>query len=451
MTGGRYEAVIVGAGIAGLTAGWALRDRKILVLEATDRVGGRLRSEPRGPYWLNLGAHLFGGPGTLLDRLVAEMGLETRPIPGNRMGLAFRGHVLASGRPETYPFRLPLSWRARLSFVRAGLRLRTAAKGHLRAALPCPGESPGQTRARLLAYRDDETFAAYLGDLHPDVAAIFKPIAERVTAEPAQISAGYGAALFAMVWGDDQTGTARNLIGGSALLPQALAHRLGDRVVTGAAVQEVVQDGAGVRVRFQRQAAHHEVAADYAVVATPSHVTHRIVRDLPRDTAEALAWIPYGPFICGAFLTEETGPMPWDHIYAIAVVDKSFNMLFNHANPLRTSDKREPGGSLMVYAGGDLGKRLLPMSDDEIRALFLRDLYDVLPATRGIVREALIQRWEHAIPYAPPGRARLQPALSRPLGRIFLAGDYLQYAAMELAAVTGLEAASEVRQRLGTV
>jgi len=234
-------------------------------------------------------------------------------------------------------------------------------------------------------------------------------------------------------------------------LPQALAHRLGDRVVTGAAVQEVVQDGAGVRVRFQRQAVHHEVAADYAVVATPSYVTHRIVKDLPRDTAEALAWIPYGPFICGAFLTEETGPMPWDHIYAIAVADKSFNMLFNHANPLRTGDKREPGGSLMVYAGGDLGKRLLPMSDDEIRALFLRDLHDVLPATRGIVRETLIQRWEHAIPYAPPGRARLQPALSRPLGRIFLAGDYLQYAAMELAAVTGLEAASEVRQRLGTV
>jgi oxygen-dependent protoporphyrinogen oxidase len=86
------------------------------------------------------------------------------------------------------------------------------------------------------------------------------------------------------------------------------------------------------------------------------------VRDLPRDTAEALASIPYGPFIVGAFLTEETGPMPWDHLYAVAVVDKSFNMLVNHANPLRTEDKREPGGNLMVYAGGDRGMRLLPMS-----------------------------------------------------------------------------------------
>jgi oxygen-dependent protoporphyrinogen oxidase len=68
--------VIVGAGIAGLTAGWTLADRDILVLEASERVGGRMRSEPRGPYWLNLGAHLFGGPGALLDRLVTEMGLE---------------------------------------------------------------------------------------------------------------------------------------------------------------------------------------------------------------------------------------------------------------------------------------------------------------------------------------------------------------------------------------
>ena len=449
MSEGRYEAVIVGGGIAGLTAGWTLRDRKILVLEATDRVGGRMRSEPRGPYWLNLGAHLFGGPGTLMDRLVTETGLETRRIPGNRMGLAFRGRVVASGRPETYPFRLPLSWGARLSFVRAGLRLRAAAQEHIRAVRPRPGETAIEKRARVLAHRDDQSFAAYLGDLHPDVAAIFRAISERVTAEPEQISAGCGAALFALVWGDDQTGSARNLIGGSELLPQALAHRLGERVLTGAAVEEVAPHADGVRVRFVRQGAPVDVSADYAIVATPSYVTHRIIKGLPRDTAEALASIPYGPFICGAFLTEESGPMPWDHIYAIAVVAKSFNMLFNHANPLRTPDKREPGGSLMVYAGGDRGRRLLSLSNDEIRALFLRDLHDVLPATRGIVREVLIQRWEHAIPYAPPGRARIQPVLSRPLGRVFLAGDYLEFPEMEAAAATGLEAAQEVRRRLG--
>ena len=179
-------------------------------------------------------------------------------------------------------------------------------------------------------------------------------------------------------------------------------------------------------MRFVRQGAPVDVSADYAIVATPSYVTHRIIRGLPRDTAEALASIPYGPFICGAFLTEESGPMPWDDIYAIAVVDKFFDMLVDP--PTRSdSGQREPGGSLMVYAGGDRGRRLLPLSNDEIRALFLRDLHDVLPATRGIVREVLIQRWEHAIPYAPPGRAPIQAGLSRPLGRVFLAGEFLEF------------------------
>jgi protoporphyrinogen oxidase len=37
------------------------RDRNILVLEATDRVGGRIKSEPRGHFWLNFGTHVFDG------------------------------------------------------------------------------------------------------------------------------------------------------------------------------------------------------------------------------------------------------------------------------------------------------------------------------------------------------------------------------------------------------
>ncbi|PYM66190.1 MAG: hypothetical protein DMD79_03300 [Candidatus Rokuibacteriota bacterium] len=444
----RYEAVIVGAGIAGLTAAWTLRDRDILVLEASERVGGRMRSEPRGPYWLNLGAHLFGGPGSLLDRLVGEVGLETRAIPGNRMGLAFKGRILAGGRPETYPLRLPLSLGARLSFIRAGLRLRMAAQGYLRAMRPRPGESPAETRARAIAYRDDQTFAEYLGPMHPDVAGIFQAISERITAGPEEISAGCGAALFALVWGGEQT-LARNLIGGSELLPQALARRLGERVVTGAAAREVVASGDGARVRWSRRGVGEDVAAAHVIVATPAYVTREIVQGLPPETADALARIPYGPFVCGAMLTDEPGPMPWDGIYAIAVVDKSFNMLFNHANPLRMPGKREPGGSLMVYGGGDRGRRLLAMTDEQIRELILRDVRAVLPGTTGIVREVVIQRWEKAIPYARPGRARLQPALERPLGPVLLAGDYLEYAEMEAAAATGLQAAEEVRRRLG--
>jgi protoporphyrinogen/coproporphyrinogen III oxidase len=445
-----YEVIIAGGGIAGLAAAWELRDRNIMVFESADRVGGRMRSEPRGMYWLNLGAHLFGGPDSHLARLVEEAGLETRAIPGNRMGLALRGKVVASGTPETYPLRLPLSVSARLSFIKSGLRLRAAAQGFQRAARRRPGEPASMARARILAYRENETFADYLGTMHPEVASIFSAIAERITAEPHEITAGCGAALFAVVW-DSKLTLARNLIGGSALLPLALARHLGPRVVTDAAVEEVVPEATRVRVRVRRSGQSQELSARYVIAATPAHVTHRIVRNLPADTSAALARITYGPFVCGAVLTEEAGPMPWDDVYAIVTPGKIFNMLFNHANVVRGRGPREPGGSLMAYGGGDLGRRLLEMTDAQIRDAFLRDIYTILPEVRGIVREVIVQRWEYAIPYIGPGRPGLQPALERPLGRILLAGDYLEFPEMETAAVTGLEAARTARSGLAPV
>ena len=40
-----YDTVIIGGGIAGLTAAYMLRDKNILLLEQEDRFGGRVWSE----------------------------------------------------------------------------------------------------------------------------------------------------------------------------------------------------------------------------------------------------------------------------------------------------------------------------------------------------------------------------------------------------------------------
>ena len=93
------DVVIVGGGIAGLSAAWRLRHRDVLLLEAGDRLGGRMRSDPCGDYWLNYGAHLFPAPGSLVDGMARECGLETVPVTGGMMGLAV-GSTLLDARPR---------------------------------------------------------------------------------------------------------------------------------------------------------------------------------------------------------------------------------------------------------------------------------------------------------------------------------------------------------------
>ena len=130
------DVVIVGGGIAGLSAAWRLRHRDVLLLEAGDRLGGRMRSDPCGDYWLNYGAHLFPAPGSLVDGMARECGLETVPVTGGMMGLAVGSKILDGGRVETYPFRLPLSVRERIAFAKAGVKVQLGGRALSPARAP---------------------------------------------------------------------------------------------------------------------------------------------------------------------------------------------------------------------------------------------------------------------------------------------------------------------------
>jgi protoporphyrinogen/coproporphyrinogen III oxidase len=109
---------------------------------------------------------------------------------------------------------------------------------------------------------------------------------------------------------------------------------------------------------------------------------------------------------------------------------------------------REPGGSLMVYSGASLGRNLWDLDDARVVETYLRDLDEVLPGARRIVAEAVVHRWEHGLPYVRPGRHRIQRVLERPLGNIFLAGDYLGTRYTDTAIRTGVAVATSIAQQL---
>ena len=432
------DVVIVGGGIAGLSAAWRLRHRDVLLLEAGDRLGGRMRSDPCGEYWLNYGAHLFPAPGSLVDTMARRCGLETVPVTGSMMGLALGSTLLNGGRVETYPFRLPLSVRDRLAFIRAGVKVQRAVKRY-------------QRLEQRYDFEDGRTFGELLGPLPPAVHEIFSCAAHRATAELDDLSAGCGIGLFALVWGGKGSLIARNLLGGTGRLPAALGRELGERARTGARVDGVEPDGAELVVRCGAD----EIRARHVIVAAQAPYAAPLVAPVAGRAADALARLTYGAFVSVAVETRETRAMPYDDMYAMATPGRVFDMFTNQAHALRATRPRRPGGSLMLFSGAGGAAELLHDPDEVIVERFLADLYGLYPQTRGLVQRAVVRRWELGNVYARPGRGRLQRALEGPLGahhNLHLAGDYFaELGNMEAAAQTGHAAAERVDARLREV
>jgi protoporphyrinogen/coproporphyrinogen III oxidase len=449
------DVVIVGGGIAGLTAAWRLRHRDALLLEASDRLGGRMRSEPYGDYWLNYGAHLFPAPGSLVDSLARELELETVPVWGGMMGLAVGRKKLTSGPIESYPLRLPLSIFDRAAFAFQGLRIQATVRAYHRVTRAQPGEHASDVRRRVLAFGDDRTFGEFLGRMPAAVTRIFATAAHRATAELDELSEGCGIGLFALVWGGKHSLIARNLLGGTGRLPAAIGVRLGERARTNAEVRAIDADGDELLVTYVENGQHRRVRARHAIVAAQAPTGSRLLAGVAPEASAALAGMPYGAFLSFAVATKETDSMPWDGVYAMATPGRVFDMFTNQGHALRTPGKRRAGGSLMLFAGAHAAAELSGASDDAITGRFVRDLVALYPEAAGNVAEARVQRWPLGNVYSRPGRHELQAAIEGPLGpahNIHLAGDYFaELGNLEMAAQTGAAAAGRVDTLLGAI
>jgi monoamine oxidase len=87
MTDNTQDVVVVGAGMAGLTAARALAEAglKVLVVEAQDRIGGRIWTRHVGDEAIELGAEFIHGRPPELWALIDEAGLETYERDGSQV------------------------------------------------------------------------------------------------------------------------------------------------------------------------------------------------------------------------------------------------------------------------------------------------------------------------------------------------------------------------------
>ncbi len=98
-----FDTLILGAGIAGLSAARALAEagQRVVLLEAQSRIGGRILTRREGPEVIELGAEFLHGRAPELWTLLEEAGLATYERTGDFLTLGANGPEPASDRNDS--------------------------------------------------------------------------------------------------------------------------------------------------------------------------------------------------------------------------------------------------------------------------------------------------------------------------------------------------------------
>jgi putrescine oxidase len=272
----RHDVIVVGAGVTGLTAAHRLTEAglDVLVLEARDRVGGRLLTERHpqadGDDWaeFEVGGQWVSPDQSALLGLIDELGLET--FPRYRSGDAL--YVDRAGAARRFTDDLPVAGP-----TAAAIDQLTKTLDGLAAEMdPArPWDHPDA------AHLDSVSFRAWLEQHCDDAEArdnVALYVGPAMLTKPAHAFSALQAVLMAASAGsfsnlvDADFILDRRVVGGLASVPRALADRLGDRVRLGADVTlvEWSEDGAVVHVGDEVHAARR------VVLAVPPTVVRRI-------------------------------------------------------------------------------------------------------------------------------------------------------------------------------
>lgn len=405
------DVVVVGGGLAGLSAAVNLHraDLTVIVCEAGDQVGGRVRTDRRDGFLLDRGFQVVLPGYPELRRQVDLSALRLRPFlrgvlamtPGGRTCLAapWHGRRAAAG---TAGF---LRGRPGDSLALAALSLRDmlAPDEVIRAT------DPAVTTRQDLRGRVGQATLTEL--LRPFLAGVFL--------DP---SLDTPARLFHLIWRCFLRGGGALPDGGMQVLPALLADGLpAGAVRTGTEVTEVRESGV-------RTSTGEQIRARAVVIATDGTTAATLTPGLAQP-----AWHPVTTFYYRLSASPLDAP--------VLVIDGRDELLLNAAVLSDVAPGYAPAGAALVAAS--VPGRLDPALEPRVRSGLAR-MYDT--STRD---------WElldlYAIPLALPVLAAGQ-RLARPVrlgpGR-YVCGDHRDTPSIQGALVSGRRAARAVLADLG--
>ena len=452
-TGAVKKVIVIGAGLAGMSAAYELvqAGHDVTVLEARTRNGGRvwtLRDDyPEGMYAEAGATNVFDNHewtmkylkllGVALDPMESTNGDSIYHIRGKRL-------VIKPGAQVDWPLELKpeetgLSRGAlwtkyvvpvlkELGDVEAIDWPQTILKRYDRISfaelLRQQGASPGAVEILKLGLADQ------LGDGADAVSALnlLREAAPRATVKQSF-----------------------SIRGGSDTFPKAFAAKLGDRIHYGLPVIKIEQDSRGVQVVCEQAGNRRTFSAEYLICAIPFSVLKHVEVSPGFSPAKQQAIAQLGnTSVVRVFM--QTRKRFWldEGLTGSATTDLPIVTAYDKAHYL-------PGtrGMLEAYAAGEKARKLAAMAPSERLGFTVKQMEQILPKLHEHYEGGASICWDDeewtrgAYAWFKPGQMEsFLPHFAKPEGRVYFAGDHVSPwpGWMNGALQSGNRAAREVNQ-----
>ncbi len=414
------NAIIIGAGISGLTTAFLLKKNglNVTVLESDSEVGGTMKSKRINDYLVEYGPNSALETTPLFKQIIDETGIASEKVYANES--SNKRYILRDGELHQIPMKPQEFFKSKLWSLKGKLHIMLE-PFHGRAKNTSGDPFWEETVAQFVRRRLGKEFLDYT--INPFVAGVYAGDPEKLGVKSAfprlyALEEKYGGLIIGTIKGakerkrraEKSKVTARmfSFINGMGTLPKAIAKYLGDSVILNAKAKSIKKDKEAFTVEFEKDGKIESLSSKIIIISTPAYVASELVNELSMEVSQSLRQIYYPPVaeVVFGYKKEMVGVEPDG--FGFLIPEKENRKILGTLWSSTIFPKRAPEGyvELTTFVGGTRQPEFALKSDDELIKIVSDELKKIMKVF-GEPEFVWISKWEKAIPQYNVGHLRI--------------------------------------------